>query len=550
MTVGFYDGNEPIDYPFADGEGDKFVLGEAVRGVIVSAVVSVSMSRFDTVPRLYSIERNGWDRIRIIVRIEDTAGDHDFVFDVVTGQTGTALTELPRYYPVHAAIPGIGTASLVIGQLGALTGLAIAQVVTPDAAFHERVVQRFPPRLLRSVTVANELWYWPDQPVGRWVDIDDTTEIEVTRRPAGLLIEEDIPTVEAFAEVVTWLVDAGAPITLRTPSFTETIVTEEREEYINWSTIDVLVGSVSPDYELLIDTNDVDPVQDPLTRTLRIRIENTSAQPSVDDNGDPIPVGDIRRCLFSYQFTSGGAGTFRLNGFNDRVLLGIDQVGVAIGVRTINDDGIPVDRPDGFNPLLSATTWQVQYRKGTVFSLASSVVYDGTVALSQIPGFTPDALAVNMIYSEKTTNPTPEETFSVEVGGSYADEDSASRALITTEIREVATIADDLILEAGYNLNFSVIGSTLTLEVPPGGGLGAGQDIPLTNDPADIPDVALEFAGDSEKTVINLFGASPVEGEITLVAGDGVEIIPEPGFNRVTILLGDPSRTLREQCDE
>lgn len=156
MTLGFYDHNEGISYPFIE-PADDTVAGVPLQQVIVGAAFSLSTA-FGPVSqsvRLTNVVRSGIQRITFTV-----AAGADVVFQFDVNYTAAGL---PRYSAIRAnAIyqgsesPSIGTGTLVINSLRDLITLPIAADNLVDIEFEPSTVHLAGDTRVTSVRLANK----------------------------------------------------------------------------------------------------------------------------------------------------------------------------------------------------------------------------------------------------------------------------------------------------------------------------------------------------------------------------------------------------------
>lgn len=502
MTLGFYDHNEGIAYPLQP-PADAVVNGQPISEVIVGGSFSLSTAAgFDgsQVVRLIQVEKTGFQRVTFTVEVVGLGVLFEFDAEYVG-------SEIDRFTVVRALAndgtptPELGSASLVISKLGALTTMPLSTPAAVDMPFEEGTIHIIGDAPVSAVRLANAKRDITLALVDDPIPAGTPTEL----LPSQLSDVSEIPII-TFCEDGYEVVSSGVELV-------DVIVYEETTEIQNVLTFVEEAVLISADPEDAEDFNVV-----------------------ADVSGWTPDVGDTEE-IYTITITDAGALEFSaVSNQGDPATLGtiVFDSFVAVGTK-----GLTARWSSTATPLANGMEWIIRCRRGDFLVPTEVTVLVPVVQQIAVPIFETSDAALALEYLEITPNANPPVLVDIVETDTYQAEDDAARLASSFDevIEEVVVLTDGFTLREGYNLNIDVTASVprLQLNMVPGAGRG------LVPDDASI--------SDCNASLRSFFGAVPVNGEVEFQAGPGVIIVPERGAHRITIVIFDPTAAGVQSCD-
>lgn len=502
MTLGFYDQNEGIAYPFAPPASDS-VNGQPLSEVIVGGSFSLSTAAGFTgaqAVKLVQVEKTGFQKVTFTAEVDGLGVS--FVFDAeYTGSEIARFTVVRALANDGAPAPELGSASLVISKLGPLTALPLSTPVAVDMPFEEGVIHLLGDSPVSSIRLANSrrditLALHDDPiPAGTPTELLPSQLSDVSEVPVLTFCEDGYEVLSIGSEFVDVIV------------YEETQVLQDVDTFVEEAVLTLFSPPEAEDYNVVADVSGW-AADGPYTEeiyTITITDAGTNTFSAVSNQGDPATPGVIVFDSF-----------------------------VAVGTK-----GLTVRWSSSLTPLANGMSWTIRCRRG-IFAIPTLVtVLAPVVQQIEVPIYETSEAALTLEYLEITPNANPPVLVDVVDTDTYEDEDDTARLASSFDevIEEVAVLTDGFTLREGYNLRIGVTASVprIQLNMVPGAGRGL------------VPDDA--SVSDCNASLRSFFGAVPLDGEVEFQAGPGVIIVPERGAHRITIVVFDPTAAGVQSCD-
>jgi hypothetical protein len=517
MITGYYDWNESIAYPLVDTV-DTSIAGVSLSGLIVGASFSLSADVADVVGTTFYVASVLRDRansaVITVAPLPVLPEDPVFVFEF----------RVPAGTERFAVIPGVirgslsgarGAAFLVVANTAFVSSIPVGAVVTFSG------VPEFDPGVVRVSDRGN---------------VSKITVLKSTKRA-----DVPLPYIDNAP-------GASTPITLDQINGAPSVSTQLVASGVQYK----LVSSSGTTFVAM-------PTAAVISSSLQTPMYTSSVRPVVEigktDNSNTKAVVGVP---VDFKFTSW---------INNPSIYGVITFATVYvgGVKTSigGPDGIPkASLAAGFSYTFAAPgTYLVSVAAerekitGLTRGSVSFITFSVTVVVTASAAYTqPQNVPVNTatgavasvpvadyqlsqqsLVVQKVTvtrTPLPPIVVNAVLGGAYDIEDEASRNDIAAETLTLLTTTVTPVFVAGKNVVFTFSPTRNAVAL----GLKAGAHITVPYIGYAVP-ATVSCSG----AVRTLFGASAdADGNVNIIAGAGVTVIPEPAAHRITVIIEDP----------